>query len=126
MNRPKLNSRQLWPAVYAIPDPNPAPANPNATGNLSTYSADRQLRSVPGAEASRARRPSGSYCLRRWSESMVTSVYLSRVLESIRNGLERDGEAFLVDLALAWISGDGSREVVLKGRALRRLVLGQL
>ncbi|HEX9015515.1 MAG TPA: hypothetical protein VF960_05855 [Chloroflexota bacterium] len=73
----------------------------------------------------KAGRPSklrGSYYLRRGWEQIARSVYLLRMMEKIEKGYAKSGEAFLADLALVWVSGDGTRELALKGRALRELL----
>jgi hypothetical protein len=66
-------------------------------------------------------RQDGSYYLRRGWDRLVCSVYLIRVLDYLRDGYREGGEGFLSNLALVWVSRDGSRESALKGAALREL-----
>ncbi len=124
MNKPKLKLAHIWPGLYVVPSTKEERPEPSPSEGACLPPTSEHGPLVAKATVSHPSRPKGSYCLRRRSRQMVRSVYLTRVLQRLEKGYEDEGDAFLSELALVWVSGDGSREVALKGRALRELVEG--
>lgn len=127
MNKPKLKLAHTQPELYVVPShEQEAALEPSTDGEEYGPTAIGRGRLASDTMDTRPAKPKGSYCLRRSAQQMARSVYLSRVLEHLERGYREEGDGFLSELALVWVSGDGSREVALKGKMLRNLVRGRL
>jgi len=123
MQNPKPRFEQVWPEQDAGAERDPQGCAEDLIEPQELPVEDSRLRLVSDPCPIRTSRPRGSYYLRRGWSLIVKSVYLSRVLERLEEGYKDGGERFLSSLALVWVSNDGSRELALKGKALRELVL---
>ncbi len=124
MNNAKLKPAHPKPELYVVPSHEQEALEPSTSGEEHGPAAIGPSRLASDTMDTRPAKPKGSYCLRRSAQQMARSVYLSRVLEHLEKGYKEEGEGFLSELALVWVSGDGSREVALKGKMLRNLVRG--